>query len=198
MVSFAECRSACRKISCPKYMDISRFNRIPMHYFQFFISDTDPLQRAVNGEFAQIDIVMVFMVINQLPFGLVASWYAAGGKDADTVMSLLSHLHKVDKLVNNAPLVAEYGLTVLLGYHYAYHLDTKTLRYADNTIVINLNMRRKGILFDPNHPLWRRNLRIKQEIQNGQLFLDLGDRETLEVVREAMKDTLKTGRMKNK
>lgn len=162
MVMFAECRNACRKIACPKYMDENRFNRIPMHYFQYFTSDTDLLQRAAGGEFAQIDIVMVFMVINQLPFGLIASWYADGGKDVDTVMSLIAHLHKVDKLVTNANLVAEYGLTVLLGYHYAYHLDSKTLRYADGTVVINSNMRRKGILFDPNHPLWRRNLRIYQ------------------------------------
>lgn len=166
-----------------------------MHYSQYFISEMDPLERAVGSDFAQIDIIMVFMVINQLPFGVIAAWYAAGGKDAETVMQLISHLHKVDCLVNNKNLLAEYGLTVLLGYNYAYHLDSKTLRYVDGTVVLNRNMRRKGILFDPNHPLWRRNLGLYQQIKAGLFFLVPGDNEMMEIVRGAMKDTLKTGRM---
>lgn len=197
-ISFGKCRNKCREIATQYNISKNIFDRIPMYFFNYFISSQNPLERSTSENFAQIDIIMVFMVINKFSPILIAKWYNAGGKDAYVVLDLFDHLTKVQKMFNDVELQKKYDLCTLFGYCYSFQLESKTLRYIDNRIVVNKNISRKGILFDPNNSMWKANLKLWQKIKTSNYFLhnplDRRNGLAMEEVRLCMKTALRTGR----
>lgn len=130
MLHVAEVRQRCRIEARRFGFSETLFNRIPIYFFRYFMS-TDPLLSNPQG-FTQYNIMTVFMVINRIDAGLLMAFYNAAEQNIDTLFeihAIYSTLWRLYERTNADDLLD------IFGNFYAYHLETRTLRRIDMSIV---------------------------------------------------------------
>lgn len=175
-------RNRCRREAIRLGFSLRIFNRIPIHYFDYFRSP-DPLSSVNVPVIAHLELITIFMLINQIDVGLMLAFYNAGDVSIDVLMQLARYLHHMWTL---------YGLTSpndrlsTFGDHYAYHLESRSTRRIDMTQP-NVQPRR-GNRFVPNNPRWPRNRAVRAQIRGGMYIVR--DDHDLSVVHDALCDGL--------
>lgn len=189
MITTHEARRRCQVEAVRLGFPLSLFGRIPIHYFDYFRHPA-PFDSVNIPVITQMEIMTVFMVINELDVGTIMAFYNAGGADLETVMRLSTFLHTMWKEYHRTP---KDDLLSRFGRIYAYHLSTRTTRYIDGTIHTKFNSQRRGNRFVPDDPGWERHRVVRQQIKAGQFSID--DDYDLSVARAAVRGGLmRTGR----
>lgn len=134
-----------------------------MYIFQY-LSSPSPLM-VISSTFDQIDIINVFMLINDISAHLMTAMYAAADQDLDTVLQLQDYFLRMWDLYNRNPSEEHQGI---FGTYYAYHLHTRTLRRIDMSIVDNHTRRANTTQFVPNQLSWRRAREVRTLYRTGQ------------------------------
>lgn len=189
MISTHEARRRCHLEAVRLGFPLSLFGRIPIHYFDYFRHPA-PFDSVNIPVITQMEIMTVFMVINELDVGTLMAFYNASGADLDTVMRLSTFLNNMWKEYHRTP---KKELITRFGRIYAYHLRTRTTRYIDGTVHTNANSHRRGNRFVPDEPGWERLRIVRQQIKAGRYRID--DDFDLSVARAAVRGGLmRTGR----
>lgn len=162
MVSVIDVRNRCRIVARRFGYSLRLFDRIPTYIFQYFRSE-DPL--ATNSpSFSQIDIVIIFMIINNISANLTMAFYASGDQEMDTVFRLQDLFTTMLRLYETTN---QEDLYEIFGTYFAYHLETRTLRRID-MVVVDFNRGSRQLNdFVPNNPHWERNRNMRNLIRNG-------------------------------
>lgn len=106
------------------------FDRIPMWVFRY-LSASDPCCDN-SRKCTKLDIMCVFMIINNMSPTLMASFYKEGGQSYTNCIRLLNFFTKMKKLWQKTPI---NSLWTVFGNTFSYHLESKTLRQVDKTYV---------------------------------------------------------------
>lgn len=173
-----QCRAEAVRLGFP----LRLFGRIPIYYFDYFRS-TDPLSTVNVPTMTQVEIITIFMLINDIDVGVMLAFFNAGGCTLDTLLYLDSYLHKMYHLYRNA---SQVDLLATFGDFFVYHLDTRTTRRVDMTLVEQQSQISER--FVPNVPNWSRNRQVRQQIREGQYVVH--DNYDLSVVHCALRDGL--------
>lgn len=161
--SIFEIRRRCRQYAIRfNYPDIL-FNTIPTYIFQYFCL-INPLE-VVPGPFDPMDIMNIFMIINNISADLMMAFYAAGDQELDNVLRIHDYLLRMWQLYNQARPEDLFGL---FGTFFAYHMETRTLRRIDMTIVNHNRGQRQPTHFVPNQVNWRRAREVRLLFRRGQ------------------------------
>lgn len=180
MVQVTEVRRRCR-IEARRFGFSERlFDRIPIYIFRYFMSD-DPM--ISTQPFTQMDIMTVFMLINEIDAGLMMAFYNVGGQQVE----MLFELHRIFSAMwrlyrSNQP----DDLLSVFGNFYSFHLESRTLRRVDMSIVTYAQQDRES--FVPNAMNWRRWREVRQLIRANSFRVN-DDYDLLEV-REALRGGL--------
>lgn len=188
MVNVTEVRHKCRKEASRFSYSINLFDRFPIWVFEYFKSK-DPLASHSNS-FTQIEIITIFMLINNIDAGLMMAFYNAGGQDVDKLFRLHDIFLKMWKKYRDTPPIQ---LTGVFGTFFTFHCETKSLRRVDMTIPQRLNNGRINNRFVPYSPHWERDRNTRAQIRNGKFKINNGD--DLQRAKDAMfEGLLKQGR----
>lgn len=191
MVSFVIVRDRCRRYAVQFGFPLYLFERIPSYIFYYFKS-ADPFGlNYAQSNITQLDIMIVFILINNISSNLIMAFYAAGDQNVETVFGLHTHFDIMWRLyratdVNNANELFRY-----FGTFFAYHLESRTLRRIDMSIV-TYNSNNRGH-FLPDSSNWRHYRNIRQMILNGQFRVD-NDYDIQEIQRIMRDGFLQRGR----
>lgn len=162
MPNIHEIRERCRyarQFHYPEYL----FNRMPTYVFQYFGSP-NPLD-SIPGLFDQMDIMNIFMLINGISAELMMAFYAAGEQEVDTVIRIHEYFLRMYSLYNESSV---NDLIANFGSYFSYHLETRSLRRIDMSVVNYNRHQRLSNNFVPNQVNWRRALEIRQLYRRGQ------------------------------
>lgn len=156
------CRRYARQFNYPSQL----FDRIPIYVFHYFASPS-PMD-FVQGSFDPMDIMNVFMIINQISADLMAAFYAAGGQDFQTVLRIHDYLLRMWDLYRNTEPI---DLHVVFGTNFSYHLASRSLRRMDMSLVTHRSGHDARTHFVPNHPGWRRAREVRRLYRSGQYVI---------------------------
>lgn len=188
MVHVAEVRRRCqivaRRFRYPEYL----FNRIPMYIFRYFKS-ADPLL-GNSAYFTQLNVITIFMIINGIDAGLMMAFYNEGEQSIDTIFELHRIFVAMWRLYRTTEPFDHFSV---FGQYFSYHLETRSLRRIDMSIV-NYD-RSNHEPFVPDQINWRRWREVRRLILAGQFRVD-DDYDLLEV-REAMRNGMRQQRGRN-
>lgn len=184
MVQTYQVREQCRAEAVRFGYPMVLFNRIPMHYFDYFRSE-EPFAAVNVPIMTQMEIVTVFMLINNIDPAMLVEFYCAGGHDLNMLLRLMSFFNCMWRVYRATP---ESNLLGRFGRFYALHLETRQLRYVDMSRHHSVNRARHVERFVPNDPSWPRNRAVRERIRQGQFRVE--DDYDLLLVREAMRDAL--------
>lgn len=185
MLNTYEVRDRCRNESIRFGFSIRMFNRIPIHYFDYFRA-TDPFASVNVPTMTQMEIITVFMIINGIDVGLMMAFYNAGEQDMDMLFRLANFLQRMYRIYHETP---SQELFARFGMYYAYHLNSRTLRYIDMTrYESNNGFHRQRNRFVPSSPHWERDRLLRYRIRNGSFVVN--DYHDLELVRSALGEGL--------
>lgn len=166
MEHLSKVRDRCRAIAHRYRYDEILFDRIPTFYFNYFRA-TDPL--------AVVHLVAVFMLINDISANLMMAFYSAGGHDPD----MLDRLHQIF-IRQWAAYRQRRGTPELFerfGHYYAYHMETKTLRYIDMSPRPYSGPRqRHRDRFVPDEHNWMQYREVRERLRAGN-FVAQDDRD---------------------
>lgn len=180
-----EVRDRCRLESIRFGFSKNNFNRIPIHYFDYFRA-TDPFSSVNVPIMNQMEIITVFMIINQIDNGLMMAFYNAGGQNMNMLFRLANFFHRMWQIYHET---SSQELFARFGMYYAYHLNSRTLRYINMTQYIALDcFHRRGNRFVPSSPHWERDRLLRYRIRNGSFVVN--DYHDLERVHSALKEGL--------
>lgn len=169
--SLREVRERCRVYAHQYGFPILLFNRIPMYFFQYFGSP-DPLT-VVSGPFDQMDIINIFMIINGISANLMTAMYAGADQQLETVLRIHEYLLRMWSLYDSQPA---HELVSNFGDYFVFHLETRTLRRIDMSIVDHNHQRTRLTNFVPNQVSWRRAREIRRLYRSGQYrIMDIYD-----------------------
>lgn len=133
----------------------------------------------------QMEIITVFMLINGLDVGIMMAFYNAGGTNIDTLMRLSTFLHQMRRLYDQTE---HSELLSRFGYFYAYHLESRELRYVNGSRHFSFNTQRQGYRFVPDSPAWERLRNVRRAIRSRTYLIS--DDYDLSVLRASMQDGL--------
>lgn len=175
MVNAVEVRRRCRIYAQRFGYDLRLFNRIPIYIFEYFRSD-DPLSTNTPS-FCQIELMSVFMIINNISSDLMMAFYAAGDQGLDVILRLHTFFFTMWRVYETSD---PDDLLGLFGTFFAYHLESRTLRRIDMSIVSYNSGQRQQNNFVPNH--------IRNLIRRGVYRIE--NEYDLEEVRTALRGGL--------
>lgn len=152
------CRLHAEKFKYPLVM----FDRIPMWFFRYLAAE-DPLCQNVKA--TKLEIMTIFMIINEIEVNLMMAFYIEGGQCIDDCMQLLIFFGIMKKLNDRTE---NYMKTSMLGHSFTYHCQSKSLRRIDMSLVecASTNMSKEP--FIPDSVNWRRERFIRKIIRSGQ------------------------------
>lgn len=182
MLTTRQTRERCRREAIRLRYPMWLFNRIPMHYFDYFRS-ADPFYSVNVPLMSQLEIITIFLLINNISLGVILAFFNAGGATIDTILRLATYFHHMRTIYDQTSLLDRIGL---FGDYFVYHLGTRSTRRVDMSQP-TVHPRR-GNRFVPNVPNWERNRIIRQQIRNG--LHRVVDEYDLSVVRDALHDGL--------
>lgn len=185
-----EVRNKC-KLHAEKFrFSINLFNRTPMWVFRCFTAD-DPLCKINYMETKKIDFMTVFMLINKISPNLMMACYLEGGQSVNDVIDLHKYFILMEKLY-------EEGVIGMLDDSFAFHLESRTLRRLDMSIVESgPNQSKQNEPFLPHNTNWRRQRVLRNLIRMGQY--KIRDEYDLLEVKEAYQQGLRLkGRFMNR
>lgn len=177
-----EVRLKCKTQALRHNMDIKLFNRIPMYMFRY-VSAEDPLCKE-TFEIGKLEIMCTFMLINSLSPNLIAAFHTEGGQSVENVAEILSFYTKMKEIYEKTP---NNERCALFGTKFAYHLESKTLRRIDMTIVESKSRDKEP--FIPDQMDWKRQRAIRSMVRNGQFTVE--DDFDLRQVKMAWKNGLR-------
>lgn len=179
------CRIEARRFNFPEQL----FSRIPTYFFRYFKS-IDPLLD--NSEhFCQWHIMTVFMLINNIDAGLMMAFYNAGEQDIDTLFKIHSIFATMWRLYRRTDAV---DLVSVFGPYFSYHLESRTLRRIDMSVVTTGRDNREP--FVPHQINWIRWREVRRLILSSAFRVN-DDYDLLEV-REAMQGGILHQRGRNR
>lgn len=155
-------RQNCEKIAVKFNFPIEIFKRIPMWFFGYLRSE-DPLY-IYSNKFNQINMMTIFMLINEIPPELMMAFYNEGHQNVDIVFRLHEIFIKMRQKYDTIPIDdrIEY-----FGTNFTFHCATRTLRRIDMSQVELGSRTRKNNNFIPNHGSWPFYRDIRHQIRNG-------------------------------
>lgn len=154
-----QCRIYARQFNFPEQL----FNRIPMYIFQYF-GTPNPLT-VIRGAYDSMDIITIFMIINKISAELMMAFYASADQELETTLMVHDHFQKMWQLHGqNNPR----DLCGIFGTLFSYHLETRTLRRVDMSIVLHHQRHRSPTHFVPNQLNWQRAREVRTQYRNGQ------------------------------
>lgn len=131
MVSVVDVRRRCRYYARRFGYSLLLFDRIPTYIFEYFRSN-DPLN-TFTPSFTQIELITTFMIINNISADLMTSFYSSGDQELDIVLHLHTFFITMWRLYRES---TEDSLLGRFGTFFAYHLESRTLRRIDMSLVI--------------------------------------------------------------
>lgn len=162
LVSNYDARQKCKVEAIRLGFSIRLFGRIPIHYFDYFRAE-NPFDSVNVPIMTHLEIITVFMIINDLDIGLLMAFYNASGAELDTVLRMSTFLHRmwnVYRQTEHRELMGRFGNV------YAFHLGSRTLRYIDGTVCVYADSQRRGGRFVPDEPSWVRLREVRNLIKN--------------------------------
>lgn len=177
MVRFHEVRERCRVEARRFHYPEHLFGRFPTYIFRYFMS-VDPLHS--TGSYSLINIITVFMLINNIDAGLMMAFFNAGDQGLDTLFQLHGIFSVYWRLYRSTP---ENELISIFGDCFSFHCESRTLRRVDMSIANSEPQNHEH--FVPDTSNWRRWREVRRLIRIGE-FRVIDDYDLLEV-REAMR-----------
>lgn len=179
----SQLRYRCKMQAFHFNFDLLKFNRIPIWVFRYFAAD-DPLCQE-SDTCLKIEIMTVFMLINKISPDLIMAFYLEGGQNVLDCLKLNHVFHNLKKLFEKTD---ENYLIPYFGSQFSFHIESKTLRRIDMSIV-QFSSTSNNEPFIPQGTSWRRNRIIRNLIRNGQFTVQ--DKSDLCDIKEAWKNGLK-------
>lgn len=162
-LSLYEIRQRCRRYARQFSYSEVLFNRIPAYIFQYLCSP-NPLE-VVRASFDQMDIINIFMLINGISADLMMAFYAAANQNLENVLMIHEYLLRMWQMYRQA---TPENLCGIFGTFFSYHLETRTLRRVDMSIVYRHRNLSQEPHFVPNQPNWRRAREVRRLYRLGQ------------------------------
>lgn len=164
-------RSKCKIQAARLKLEIRLFDRIPMWVFRYFAA-TDPLCRN-DKKCERLEIMCVFMIINNISPALMVAFYMQSGQCVNDCMKLLSFFTNMKALYNKT---AAHSLWTIFGNTYTIHLETRTMRQIDMTLVQSGSKRGEQEPFIMDHLHSHRDRMLRKLIRQGKftIFDEIG------------------------
>lgn len=134
-----------------------------MYIYQHLASQR-PLD-VVPGSFDSMNIMNIFMLINGISADLMAAFYAAGGQAYQEVLRLHEYFIRMWRMYTEA---VQGDLIGMFGDYFAYHLETRTLRRIDMSVVDHGRGTRHNTHFVPSRPDWRQAREVRRLYRAGE------------------------------
>lgn len=162
-------RYKCKKEAIRMNYSLELFNRIPMYFFTYFSIDNVLDNVQLNQMY--FDILVIFMLINKIDAALMTAFFSCGGQIADMCIRIYDVFFNAWNLFNTVPKTDHMWI---FSDRFSYHLETKTLRRIDMSIVSTRrnNNNTSAEYFVPNHVSWRRYRQVRQDIRCGIFKID--------------------------
>lgn len=167
MVNVIEVRNQSRKEALKFAYSITLFDRFPLWVFEYFKS-IDPFS-SHSSSFTQMEIITIFMFINNINVELMKAFYAAGGQDVDTLFRLENFFIQMWKIYRKTE---DNKLIDMFGDFFTFHCETKTLRRVDLSFPNQPKNRKIGNRFVPYTSNWRRDRNTRAAIRNGEFKIN--------------------------
>lgn len=160
-------RQQCRKQAEKFKFDLTLFDRMPMWVFRALCAQ-DPMCKN-SLELTKIDIMGIFMLINNVSPELMMAMYIEGGQSIEDGMQLLAFFKTIKKLYDKT---AKDDLLGLFGNAFTYHCQSRTLRQIDMTKIDFGTKIGRNEPFIPDTITWRRERIVRNLIRNGKFTVD--------------------------
>lgn len=157
-----------------------------------YLAAKDPLCRD-DWEMGKVDIMLIFMLINQLPPALIAAWYLEGGQSVDDVIKIEEFYRKM-KILFEKEKQNDNNVIGLFGTKFAIHLETRQLMRVDMTVIHPMKVSNEP--FIPDTLNWKRQRAIRELIRKGEYKVT--DFQQLQEVKNAWKNGLRLRGNNNK